>query len=399
MSPDDSGGVPMSLRWFHRNPLQPSGLQVQRLHSVRGGQPYRPLPAPTGMPPYHLALGDVLPPAAMTAIAQAGRMVFHAVGDSGGIMSPFPQQNVARQMESDFQLADESAHPAFFYHLGDVVYFFGESVQYYPQFYEAYGGYPAPIFAIPGNHDGDLSPQMQSQSVPSLQAFVNNFCQRIPYHTADAQDAPRMAMTQPNVYWTLTTPVATFIGLYTNVPDGGQMDDNQIAWLHSELASAPANKLLILSMHHPIYSAETFHSGSAYLHSVLETAVSQSGRYPDIVFTAHVHNYQRFTRSWNGRSVPFIVAGAGGYHNLHTMDPSVKGQPTPITMPGPDTLTLDKFCDDQWGYLRVEASADTLTADYFAVQGAGNPAGATTTHIDSFTVSTKDHSVRTNTVT
>jgi hypothetical protein len=44
-----------------------------------------------------------------------------------------------------------------------------------------------------------------------------------------------MAMTQPNVYWTLATPYATIIGLYTNVPVGGYVDDKQKAWLIKEL--------------------------------------------------------------------------------------------------------------------------------------------------------------------
>jgi Calcineurin-like phosphoesterase len=45
--------------------------------------------------------------------------------------------------------------PAFFYHLGDVVYYDGEHASYYQQFYDTYLHYPAPIFAIPGNHDFD----------------------------------------------------------------------------------------------------------------------------------------------------------------------------------------------------------------------------------------------------
>ena len=44
--------------------------------------------------------------------------------------------------------------PSFFYHLGDVVYNFGEAAYYYDQFYEPYRNYPAPILGIPGNHDG-----------------------------------------------------------------------------------------------------------------------------------------------------------------------------------------------------------------------------------------------------
>jgi hypothetical protein len=63
--------------------------------------------------------------------------------------------------------------PSFFYHLGDVVYYDGESANYWPEFYEPYLNYHAPIVAIPGNHDGDVNP---ATGESSLQAFVRNFC-------------------------------------------------------------------------------------------------------------------------------------------------------------------------------------------------------------------------------
>ena len=63
--------------------------------------------------------------------------------------------------------------PAFLYHLGDVVYSFGEATYYYDQFYDAYRDYPAPIMAIAGNHDGMVAP---GSSAGSLDAFRNNFC-------------------------------------------------------------------------------------------------------------------------------------------------------------------------------------------------------------------------------
>ena len=75
--------------------------------------------------------------------------------------------------------------PSFFYILGDVIYYYGEASNYYPQFYEPYLHYPAPIFAIPGNHDGDLATPVP-QGVTSLEAFVNNFCATTPHVTPDA---------------------------------------------------------------------------------------------------------------------------------------------------------------------------------------------------------------------
>jgi hypothetical protein len=74
----------------------------------------------------------------------------------------------------------------------------------------------------PGNHDGDVDLIDQFNKLSdSLKCFVRNFCAQAPIHLPEAQDAPRDAMTQPNVYWTLNTPMATIIGLYTNVASGG----------------------------------------------------------------------------------------------------------------------------------------------------------------------------------
>ena len=74
-----------------------------------------------------------------------------------------------------------------------------ERNQYYPQFYEPHLHYTAPIFAIPGNHDGDLGiPPVGA----SLEGFMVNFCATAAAVTPDAKDVSRPAMTQPNCYWT-----------------------------------------------------------------------------------------------------------------------------------------------------------------------------------------------------
>ena len=49
-------------------------------------------------------------------------------------------------------------------------------------------------------------------------------------------------MTQPNVYWALDTPLATIIGVYSNVPLGGKFDDTQISWFTNELRTASKQK-------------------------------------------------------------------------------------------------------------------------------------------------------------
>src|ERR1700730_16577723 len=47
-------------------------------------QVFQPLPAPTGKPPFRLDLASVIGANAAHAIEQAGTLVFHAVGDTGG---------------------------------------------------------------------------------------------------------------------------------------------------------------------------------------------------------------------------------------------------------------------------------------------------------------------------
>ena len=94
-------------------------------------------------------------------IGNAGKLVFHCVGDTGGIHGTEAQEAVAHAMEAQIQSAAATDRPAFFYHLGDVVYFHGLRHLYGVQFYEPYKYYPAPIFAIPGNHDGDTESLFQ----------------------------------------------------------------------------------------------------------------------------------------------------------------------------------------------------------------------------------------------
>lgn len=355
-------------------------------------QPTQPLPTPTGASPYHLSLDQVLPATTMQSIQAAGRLVFHITGDVGGVKAPQSQEIVAMHMVQDLAATDASARPVFFYCLGDVVYYYGQASDYYAQFYEPYMHYDVPIFSIPGNHDGDIDPS--NTSVPSLAAFVENFCAAEPHLSSEAGDSGRDAMTQPNVYWTLETPFVTFIGLYTNVPEGGWMDNDQIAWLQSELSGAPQNKALIVSMHHPIYSLDTYHSGSAYMANILDSAIQASGRTPDAVFAGHVHNYQRFTRSLNGRDVPYIVAGAGGYWNLHYMQ-KVNGAAiqTPYQVPGED-VTLQSFCDNYHGYLLMEVDGQTLKGQYYTVPRPQGSWNAPAQLLDSFTLNLQTHKMQ-----
>jgi acid phosphatase type 7 len=346
-------------------------------------QVFQALPPPTGEPPFRLDLSAVIGSEAIAAIEQAGQLAFHAVGDTGGVNAPQPQQIVADWMDNDLGAANPP--PSFFYHLGDVVYFDGERTRYYDEFYEPYLHYAAPIFAIPGNHDGDLGiPPVGN----SLDGFMANFCARTAEVTEDARDIERPAMRQPNCYWTLTAPLVTIVGLYTNCPEHGVVKDEQVAWFQQELQDADPAKALIVALHHPPYSADSHHGASTPMRQLLADSFAAAGRTANLVLSGHVHNYQRFTVPENGGSLTYVVAGAGGYPNLHSMA-HVDGAPPPLGWVDPGTgATLASYNQEhRHGFLRLTVSASQINGVYTTVP---RPQESWTTgpvsQIDSFTI-------------
>jgi 3',5'-cyclic AMP phosphodiesterase CpdA len=359
---------------------------------------FRDLPAPVGPAPYRLDLRDIVPAATYDQITAAKKLVFHLNGDIGGIDFAVPQQLVASGMEGDCSVAGQQA-PAFLYLAGDCVYFNGETARYYAQFYQPYEHYPLPIFAVPGNHDGE---NLEGQQ--SLDGFVRNFCAPTPgLHQPEAQDAPRTAMTQPNVYWTLLTPLVSIVGLYSNVPDGGEIKSPQAEWLVSELQTLPADLPIIVALHHPVYSADTYHSGSPQMKQALEDAGQAAGRHPDLVVAGHVHDYQRLTKILpDGSQVPYLVTGAGGYHNLHSIL-KVNGQkliaPVQFTDKNNDVVTLESYVDDRFGFLRFEVSESTFTGRYYTVPRPQEPFSKGSQLADLFTYDWKARRYLPNTLT
>src|SRR5579864_4699010 len=265
---------------------------------------FRDLPPPTGSAPFHLDLRTILPDADYQAIVEKKKLTFHLNGDMGGIQYAVPQELVAKGMEDDFAAnADASENPAFLYITGDCVYFNGAITEYYKQFYQPYEFYHAPIFAVPGNHDGENLPGDNT-----LEGFIRNFCAPQAVKMPESQDSLRTAMTQPNVYWTLLTPLANFVGLYSNVPAGGDIRSPQTEWLIEELRTLSRDVPLLVALHHPVYSADGHHSGSTYMKEVLEHAAEQAGRHPEMIIAGHVHDYQRLTKKMSDNSeVPYLV--------------------------------------------------------------------------------------------
>jgi len=345
---------------FHR-PRQPGASLAQR--AAPRNTKFEPIPARFAQgrsAPFRMDLGEVLTAGELQEITQAGSMAFHCMGDTGGVKDPEPQKLVERGLEQSLHggniapsLRGASMAPAFCYHLGDVVYYNGEVSEYFPQYYDPYEHYPLPILAIPGNHDGEPL----DAGATTLEGFYRNFLaakSAEPTYTDESRDSGRPAMTQPFFYWTLTTPFVTFIGLYSNVPEHGRIDDQQRAWFQGEMAAADQNKALIVAVHHPVYSFDDHHSGSPTMAKELEDAINASRRVPNMVLSAHVHNYQRIERQVGGHTVPFFVIGNGGYWNLHRLA-AADGYRDPET-----EAKLVSSIDSRHGFMTFEISDSVI---------------------------------------
>jgi len=248
--------------------------------------------------------------------------VFHSVGDSGApALNKLPNETaVSDLMISDLSSAKSPEVPQFLFHLGDVVYFYGEQQYYYDQFYKPFKDYAAPIFAIPGNHDGIT----YDANMASLEGFINAFVDTLPSHPKEAGGINRTTMIQPGVYFTLDAPFVSIIGLYSNCSESyGYLDAAQKLFLHNELVRLKPLRdngqilCVILAVHHPPLSFSPKKPSSTQMRDDIDAACQAANLYPDAVLSGHAHIYQRITRTMTvgnkSTQTPYIIAGAGGY--------------------------------------------------------------------------------------
>lgn len=346
-------------------------------------------------------LSDFLPPQVITSINTARKISFHSVGDTGAAKVN-RSQTAATAIGHEAAVADAMTAdvengglggPAFFFHLGDVIYNFGEAQYYYDQFYEPFRAYDRPIFAIPGNHDGMVfGPGSSAPRIPTLTAFVANFCAAKLGPSPDSGALMRSVMTQPGVYFTLDAPFVSIIGLYSNVLDSGAgvissqgghfpISDEQLTFLKNELTRLKPEReahkrAVIIALHHPPLSADAKHGGSTGLIKDIDDCCAAAGLWPDMILSGHAHLYQRFTRTLpNGKETPYIVSGSGGFAAT-TPKPITAG-----TKVGDHTLVVAPIVS--FGYLTLETDAQTLSASFKTADGK------TVTVRDSVTVDLK----------
>jgi len=309
-NPQDASGqyIPDNDANTYQTPI----VQSQSKGHTRG-----PVPTPRVYP--LMNLGDVVGPNPPGYANSDGieSIDFDIIGDSGA-----PSAAKLKGYESKVAdlLAQDAASspPAFMYHVGDVVYFYGERAYYYSQFYDPFRAYPAPIFAIPGNHDGVI----YEPSQVSLADFQSAFCAKTPGRWPGSGGILRSTMTQPGVYFTLNHPLVSIIGLYSNCGESlGWLDEQQLTFLYNELVRLKTEKknglpAVIMGIHHfprwfPGQSKPDPNS------TAIDAVYAKAGFWPDAVICGHAHLYQRVVRQNAGttgkQDIPYVMSGAGGY--------------------------------------------------------------------------------------
>jgi hypothetical protein len=351
-----------------------------------------PLPAPAPDPKrLVLDLSDIVDAAEITAIKSAKKIVFHTVGDTGGIRDGAAQQTlIAEAMETDFS-GNRTDHPAFFYHLGDVVYYNSEPEHYKDQYFKPYQYYPAPIVAIAGNHDSSPS---TTDTAGDLSQFMKVFCDKTPNPLV--ADFDRTSMTQPYIYFTLEAPFVKIIGLYSNNGEGpGVLDPGgdtaQLEFLEAEFARAAKarpsdSRAVLVAVHHPLFAIGKDHGSSPTMLDKVDKLMDKTGLIPDAFLSGHVHGFELFFREYKGRDIPYIVCGTGGYND----DAHVKER---LRLPAQfeDGFSLAQFFDFQYGYMRMTIDKDWLTAEYVGVAKRQTNALPETQVLESFNLDLKKH--------
>ena len=342
------------------------GIGKQLLDYVQGN--LQPIPAALRAPT--MTLADVIGQQGSDEIAASGAISFHAVGDTGRSANS-PQGAVAQAMTTDFNISKPANSPAFFFHLGDVIYGPNKDQAYRQEFYEPYMHYPGKIIAIPGNHDGETFPTTDPKT---LKAFLANFCAASQTVPPIAGSIFRQTMNQPAVYWLLDAPFLQIVGMYSNTAEnpgfisGAIPGPAQKTWLLATLKTlveqrkAGPRKALVFATHHPPFSAGgTTHSGSTQMLADIDGVCQQAGIMPDLYLSGHAHSYQYYLRepaSHAGLQIPYVVAGTGGINDQAIATATGKKD-------GDHTFLKSL---QGYGYLLVEVSApDKKTASGITV--------------------------------
>jgi hypothetical protein len=219
----------------------------------------------------------------------------------------------------------------------DVIYPTGSGNEYGDKFFRPYKDYPAPIYAVPGNHDW----------YDGLGGFMRVFCDAPALHASrqgfslspaglrglfwkqpEKIDEARLAecralraspgqqAVQPAPYWVIDLPGLLLVGIDTGIR--GTIDRDQGAWLR-RVSSDPRPKILITGK--PIYDRNEYHPCPIEGGGTVDEIVKDPACNYIAAIGGDTHNYQRYPVEVNGRTIQYIVSGGGGafMHATHTI--------------------------------------------------------------------------------
>jgi hypothetical protein len=218
----------------------------------------------------------------------------------------------------------------------DVIYPVGSGDDYPDKFFRPYQGYPAPIYAVPGNHDwydglggfmrafcdlsGDPEPESWRGPFGRLARLLWRRPDRVDvaaFEQARAlRGAPGQRADQPAPYWVIDTAGLRIVGIDTGITGG--IDREQGEWLR-RVSAGPTPKLLITGK--PIHVDDKYHPGPIEGGGTVDEIIRDPAHHYVAAIGGDIHNYQRYPVRVGDRVIQYVVSGGGGafMHATHTI--------------------------------------------------------------------------------
>jgi hypothetical protein len=220
----------------------------------------------------------------------------------------------------------------------DVIYPVGSADDYAAKFFRPYQDYPAPIYAIPGNHDWyedlggfmrvfcDDAPPLPPEPAPRPAGRA--WLRALLWHRPRPDDGRRLAearalraapgqrAVQPGPYWAIDAGPVRIVGIDTGLL--GTLDAEQGAWLR-EVSRGPRPKILVTGS--PLYVDGEHHPCVIEGGGTVDDVVRDPDHHYVAAIGGDIHNYQRYPVDVGGRTIQYVVAGGGGAftHATHTI--------------------------------------------------------------------------------
>ncbi|GAA1309162.1 metallophosphoesterase [Planotetraspora silvatica] len=219
----------------------------------------------------------------------------------------------------------------------DVIYPTGSGNEYGDKFFRPYQDYPAPIYAVPGNHDWydgiggfmrvfcEAKPlEVQRQGFRLSPAGVRGLLWKKPEAVDEAaleqarkmRSLPGQRATLPAPYWVLDLGRLVIVGIDTGIK--GDIDREQGEWLR-RVSADPRPKILVTGK--PIYVRNEYHPCAIEGGGTVDDVVRDPANNYVAAIGGDIHNYERFPVRVDGRTIQYIVSGGGGafMHATHTI--------------------------------------------------------------------------------